>query len=203
MENKNKVGRPKKGDRVRKQMFLNADLAEKLKGYSADEVNTLISAALFPPISSLNGFNTSPNISQIEANFTPTKLQAEPISSPDDSYKILKSVWTNKMEYIEEFVILLLNFQLQPIGYVKISQGGIDSTLVDSRVIFQIALVAGATGIILSHNHPSGSLKPSQGDIELTRKLVNIGHLLAILVHDHLIITSEGYTSFRAEGLIY
>lgn len=74
--------------------------------------------------------------------------------------------------------------------------------MVDPKLIFASALAANASAIILAHNHPSGNLKPSQVDIQLTRKLVNGGKLLDISIYDHLIITYDGYTSFSEEGIL-
>lgn len=84
-----------------------------------------------------------------------------------------------------------------------ISKGGITSTAVDLRVVFAAALKARATAIILSHCHPSGNLKPSRADIELTKKFDQAGKILDIQILDHLILSPEGgYYSFADEGLV-
>jgi DNA repair protein RadC len=75
-------------------------------------------------------------------------------------------------------------------------------TVADPRLIFMTALKVAACNLILCHNHPSGNLKPSEADIELTRKIVDAGRLLDIRVLDHVIVTAEGYYSFSDEGLI-
>jgi DNA repair protein RadC len=75
-------------------------------------------------------------------------------------------------------------------------------TIADPKVIFSAALKACASSIILSHNHPSGNLKPSNADIQLTKKIVNAGNLLDIAVLDHVIVSAEGYYSFADEGLL-
>lgn len=80
------------------------------------------------------------------------------------------------------------------------SSGGIAGTVADPKVIFQIALLTNASGIICAHNHPSGNLKPSAGDIVLTKKLVDGGKLLEVQVLDHLIITPTGYHSMADAG---
>ncbi len=85
---------------------------------------------------------------------------------------------------------------------MEITTGGISGTVADPKVIFAAALKSTASGIILSHNHPSGSLRPSQADINLTRKLKSAGELLDIAVLDHMILTSESYFSFADEGVI-
>ena len=81
-----------------------------------------------------------------------------------------------------------------------ISSGGITGTLVDVRIVFKKALEKGATAVILCHNHPSGALKPSNSDIQLTEKLRDAGKILDIRVLDHLIVTESGYFSFADEG---
>jgi DNA repair protein RadC len=102
----------------------------------------------------------------------------------------------------EEFWIVLLNRANRVIGKVKISSGGVSGTVVDAKIVFRKALEERATSIILCHNHPSGNLRPSQADIDLTKKLKNAGQNLDISVLDHLIISEKGYFSFADEGLL-
>jgi len=83
-----------------------------------------------------------------------------------------------------------------------ISSGGVEGTVADPKVIFQVALKANASSIILAHNHPSGNIEPSEADIRLTRNLKQAGELLKISVLDHLILTSESYYSFADENMI-
>ncbi len=85
---------------------------------------------------------------------------------------------------------------------MEVSTGGISGTVADPKLIFVAALKAGASGMIVSHNHPSGNLTPSQADMELTRKLKEGGKLLEIQLLDHIIMTSESYYSFADEGLL-
>ncbi|MEY4594100.1 MAG: hypothetical protein RIQ47_510 [Bacteroidota bacterium] len=102
----------------------------------------------------------------------------------------------------EEFWVLFLNRANLLIGKQQISKGGMTGTVADPKIIFQQALQHKATSIILSHNHPSGNLKPSDADIRLTKSLVDAGRLLEISVLDHLIITQKEYYSFADEGRI-
>lgn len=88
------------------------------------------------------------------------------------------------------------------LGIYEVSTGGIAGTVADPKLIFVAALKVGASGVILSHNHPSGNLTASQADIELTRKIKEGGRLLEIQLLDHVILTSEGYFSFADEGLV-
>lgn len=100
----------------------------------------------------------------------------------------------------EEFWILLLNQANRVIGRKKVSMGGTTGTVVDAKVVFKKAIEGKAVSIILSHNHPSGSLYPSQADLHLTQKLKSAGQVLDIKVLDHLIISERGYYSFADEG---
>ena len=102
----------------------------------------------------------------------------------------------------EEFWILYLNNSNKIMKSVQLSKGGITGTVVDVRLAFKEALQLGAVGIILAHNHPSGTLKPSQADIQLTKKLKTAGDSLDIKVLDHLIITEKAYFSFADENMI-
>ncbi|NOY48923.1 MAG: JAB domain-containing protein [Chlorobi bacterium] len=102
----------------------------------------------------------------------------------------------------EEFWIIYLNNSNKVIQKEQLSKGGITGTLVDVRLVLKKALEVGATGIILVHNHPSGTLKPSEADKNLTQKLKMAGESLDIKVLDHLIITEKAYFSFADESLL-
>lgn len=102
----------------------------------------------------------------------------------------------------EEFWILYLNNSNKIIKSAQLSKGGITGTVVDVRLAFKEALQLGAVGIILAHNHPSGTLKPSQADIQLTKKIKIAGDSLDIKVLDHLIITEKAYFSFADENML-
>lgn len=101
----------------------------------------------------------------------------------------------------EEFWIVYLNNSNKVISKSQLSKGGITGTLVDVRIVFKTALEMGATGLILCHNHPSGTLIPSDADKQITRKLKLAGDSLEIKVLDHLIITESSYYSFVDEGI--
>ncbi len=102
----------------------------------------------------------------------------------------------------EEFWILLLNRANRITSRHLVSKGGQAGTIADPKIIFNIALENHAASVILTHNHPSGNLKPSHADLELTRKLRSAGQFLDIPVLDHLIITDQGFLSFADEGLL-
>ena len=102
----------------------------------------------------------------------------------------------------EEFWILYLNNSNKILQKLQLSKGGMTGTLVDVRLAFKNALEVGATSVILAHNHPSGTLKPSEADKQLTRKLKLAGESLDIKVLDHLIVTQKSYFSFANEGIL-
>jgi len=102
----------------------------------------------------------------------------------------------------EEFWIVYLNNSNRVLQKSQLSKGGITGTLVDIRLVLKNALQLGAVGIILAHNHPSGTLRPSQADKQLTQKLKKAGNSLDIKVLDHLIITEKAYFSFADENLL-
>lgn len=102
----------------------------------------------------------------------------------------------------EEFWVLCLNNSNKIIYQFQLSKGGLTSTVVDVRMLFKTALEHLATAIILLHNHPSGQLKPSGADQQITKKIAQAGDHLEIKLLDHVIITKESYYSFADEGLI-
>lgn len=102
----------------------------------------------------------------------------------------------------EEFWILYLNNSNKVLQKDQLSKGGITGTLVDIRIVLKTALEVSATSIILTHNHPSGTLKPSEADKQITQKLKNASASLDIKVLDHLIITENAYFSFADDGVL-
>jgi len=126
------------------------------------------------------------------------------IKSAASAYDILVHAWDmNKIELVEQFMILLLDRSNACLGVSHISTGGISACLADPKIIFGTALKARASGIILAHNHPSLNLRPSEEDLNVTRRLYEGSKLLDINVLDHLIVTPHKYYSFMEEGLRY
>ena len=129
--------------------------------------------------------------------------QRPKITSSVDAYEILQKIWNrDKIELVEEFKVLLLNRSNKVLGVLDASSGGITGTVADPRIILTAAIKANAVGIVLSHNHPSGSLKPSRADEELTVKIKEAARFLDMTVLDHIIITREGFYTFADEGLL-
>ena len=104
------------------------------------------------------------------------------------------------LEYKEYFKLVLLNGANKVLGITTISEGGMDGTVVDVRLIMQTALLAHSSGIILAHNHPSGQLKPSSQDDRITKKIKEAAKLMDIRIQDHLIVTGDNYYSYADEG---
>jgi DNA repair protein RadC len=102
----------------------------------------------------------------------------------------------------EEFWCLLLNQANKVKSNFNISKGGIAETFIDIRLIFKKAFEIGATAIILCHNHPSGNLRPSKQDIELTKRIIDAGKILDIKILDHIIINDKEFYSFKNENMI-
>lgn len=122
------------------------------------------------------------------------------VTSSRDAYDYLYPYMADLSH--EQFFVLLMRRNNTIIRHVQVSAGGVSGTLVDPKLVFNPALEHLASAVIISHNHPSGNLKPSQADISLTRKLKDGGDLLEIRVLDHLIFTNHAYFSFADEGLM-
>jgi len=120
------------------------------------------------------------------------------ITSSKDAFDALRSNYWDLNH--EEFWIILLNQANRILSKQLISRGGRAGTVVDAKLVFEVALRNQATSIILSHNHPSGNLQPSEQDRILTKKLIEGGKLLDIRVLDHLIIFNDSYYGFSDEG---
>jgi len=144
-------------------------------------------------------------VAEVQLTYKPKYKPAErpTVLTANQAYKILISHWSlDRIGFLEESKMLLLNRRNSVLGIVDISIGGISGTVIDPKVVFVVALKAGASGIILAHNHPSEQLNPSQEDIKLTKKLKEGGKLLDIEVLDHLIISRDSFYSFSDNGMM-
>ena len=144
------------------------------------------------------------NLAEIQVSYRTTVKASErrKITTSKDAESIFREIWSSGMEFKEEFYIILLNRANQVLGWYKVSEGGMSGTVVDPKLIFSIALKGLSSSIIICHNHPSSNLKPSNEDINLTKRLKQAGELLEIPVLDHLILTTDGCYSFGDEGMI-
>lgn len=142
-------------------------------------------------------------VAEVQLSYKPHfKAQERPqISTSEQAYRVMLDNWDmNLISFIEQAKMILLNRNNRVLGIVNLSTGGGGSTVIDSRVLFSIALKATATSIILCHNHPSGNLKPSHEDVRLTERIKQAGKILEIEVHDHLIISENHYLSMAEEA---
>jgi DNA repair protein RadC len=122
------------------------------------------------------------------------------VSSSKAAYDVIKSKLSDLPH--EEFWVIFMNRRNSIIKTDCISKGGISGTVVDVRLILKPALENLASSIILTHNHPSGNLRPSQEDISLTKKVKEAAKLMDITLQDHLIIGEQAYYSFADEGIL-
>jgi len=127
-------------------------------------------------------------------------LEKSKITSSKSVYEVMQPI-IGELPH-EEFWIIYLNNANKIQLKLQMSKGGITGTLVDTRLVFKRALELSATSLILCHNHPSGTLKPSTSDISLTKKIKNGGEVLDIKVLDHIIVTENSYYSFADEGIL-
>ncbi|UTX49231.1 DNA repair protein RadC [Chryseobacterium sp. MA9] len=122
------------------------------------------------------------------------------IGNSHDAYVVLRNQLSDLRT--EEFWAILLNSNNKVIHVSQLTQGGISQSIVDVRTLYKTALDHFSTGIIIAHNHPSGSLKPSREDINITQKIKEAGNTLSIQLLDHIIVTQDSYFSFSDSGLL-
>lgn len=128
------------------------------------------------------------------------EAELEKISSSNDIVSIFQSMLGDLQH--EEFWVVYLNRGNKILAKKQLSSGGMSGTVVDPRMIFKSALDQKAQALILCHNHPSGTAKPSEADIRLTKNMVEAGKVLEISVLDHIIITQKAFYSFADEGMM-
>ena len=147
------------------------------------------------------------NVSEIDIVYkrkANCKIAERPlISSSSDAYQVFLHYWNgDKIDLLEEFKVIFLNRGNRVMQLLPVSQGGLTGTVADPRVILGAALKVAACSVIISHNHPSGNLRPSKADKELTTRIKSAANYFDIKLLDHLIISQEGYYSFLDEGLL-
>jgi DNA repair protein RadC len=124
------------------------------------------------------------------------------VNSTHDAVKIFAVAFEDCMEHHEEMYALYLNRAGRVLGISNVAKGGIAGTYVDVKIVLQTALKASASSILISHNHPSGSYKPSKEDLVLTNAIKKGCEAVGIKLLDHVIMTEESYCSFADEGLL-
>lgn len=145
------------------------------------------------------------NVAEIELVYkSKVKVCDRPkVTTAADAAKLLQGIWDeNKIEFVEQFKVLLLNRANHVIGCVDISTGSTVGVIVDPKLVLVAAIKANACGFVISHNHPSGNLKPSRADEQLTQKIKLAAQFHDLRLLDHVIISTEGYYSFADEGLL-
>lgn len=181
------------------------ELAKRLLSSSNNSLNDLSEKTLYE-LSEIKGIGQAKAISLLTAfeigrRVRSEKVELQPhIQNSMDVVNLMQA----KIAYLnhEEFWVIYLNNANTILKTVQISKGGITSTEVDTRIVMQEAVILKATQIILCHNHPSGSVKPSRADMNLTEKISKAAKIMDIALIDHIIIHREKYYSFVEEGRI-
>ena len=147
--------------------------------------------------------NIDYTVGEVELTYKSTSKSRNKIYSSEDAYKYLLPTYKEgTICYKEYFKVLFLNQASQILGYTLISEGGITDTTVDVRVILQAALLTNSVAIILAHNHPSGNLKPSRQDMDITKQVRDAAQFMRIKILDHIILSDTEYYSFADEGML-
>ncbi|MFO0840865.1 MAG: JAB domain-containing protein [Gemmataceae bacterium] len=158
----------------------------------------------------LKTFERTPSLSELKVTYKrgrgkkcgPLKKPFH-VSGPRECAEYLRSLWDkDTIELREEFVLVCLNASLELNGWVKLHTGGLDSTPVDPRLVFGVALQTASAAIVVAHNHPTGSVRPSEEDEVMTLRLAAGAKLLGLHFLDHVIVTRDGYYSFAEAGRI-
>jgi len=126
------------------------------------------------------------------------RFQVEKVTRPAEVYQAVRP-WYRGLDR-EAVGVLALDAQNAPVAFQICSIGALNTTRTHPREIFKLLILVGACGFVLTHNHPSGSLEPSNEDIEFTRAIQRAGEVIGIEIFDHLIITDSGFTSLRERG---
>lgn len=125
------------------------------------------------------------------------------VKDSKDAYHLLLKSWNkNYIQIVEEAKLLMLDKRNACLGVADLFRGGTASCIIDPKIVLATSLVSGASGIILAHNHPSGNLKPSKSDIDITRTISNGASIVGLRLLDHMIITPHGFYSMLDKGLL-
>ncbi len=180
------------------------ELAKRILHHYNNDLNELSRASIKSLVQKFNGVGNAKAVSLIAglelANRKKEKQTDKKILSSSDAYELFKSHLID-LPY-EEFWIALLNNSNKILATHKVSMGGVGATVVDNRIILKHAIEHLASAIIICHNHPSGTVEPSESDKGVTQKLEQLVKLLDIRLLDHVIVTNGAFFSFRDEGLL-
>jgi DNA repair protein RadC len=143
------------------------------------------------------GYTPEVTLKKNKSDFPKVKLD-----KPEDVVKFIRNFYHDDIGIYESMFLLMLNRAHNTVGFAKISQGGIAGTCVDIKIIAKYAIESLSSGVIICHNHPSGNLTPSNSDKEITEKIKKTLNIFECRLHDHIILTEEGYYSFSDEGFL-
>ena len=141
-------------------------------------------------------------LNEVKITYKRSAVNVRKITSSRDAENIFRELLADEMDYRENFFVLSLNNSNEVLEWMLLSTGGMTETVVDVRLLFQMLLKTHATAFIVAHNHPSGSLRASQADLNITEKMKKAGQTLDIKLLDHLILTSQSYLSFADDGIL-
>lgn len=156
----------------------------------------------------LSTFERTPSLAELKVTYRRSRPKTGPrqpcpavLKSPVRCEQYLRTLWDkDTIDLREEFVVVCMNVSLEVLGWVKLHTGGLDRAAVDPRLVFGVALQTASAAIVVAHNHPSGSVTPSEDDTVLTRRLFDGAKLLGISLLDHIIVSRSGYYSFAESG---
>ena len=139
-------------------------------------------------------------ISEYSLKYTKSKIQKTKVTTSESASNVIRKFYFNDINIYESFFILLLNRANNTTGFAKISQGGTAGTVVDIKIIAKYAVESLSSAVIICHNHPSGDKRPSDADLNITRRIKDALLLLDVKLFDHIIITENDFYSFADNG---
>lgn len=179
-----------KGNNSERLVYLTLQLFDNPKGKLAYKNNYDMS-------------NVKNFVSEISVSYSHTYKRKIKVTGADSAHKTLRKMWdTNLLNIQEQFCVLFLNNSNEVVGFRCLSSGTLTASLVDFKILFGLACKSLSSAIIIAHNHPSGKLQPSQGDINVTKKIKEAGNMLDIKLLDHIILTQNDYFSLNDNNLI-
>ena len=142
-------------------------------------------------------------VSEIAVSYSPTYKRKIKITDAYSAEKTLRKMWDAQLMNIQEqFCVLFLNNANEVVGFRCLSTGSLTASVVDFRILFGLACKSLSSAIIIAHNHPSGTLKASKADIDITHKIKRAGEMLDINLLDHVILTDKSFVSLAQQGVI-
>ena len=139
-------------------------------------------------------------ISEYSLKYTKSQIQKTKVTTSESASNVIRKFYFDDINIYESFFILLLNRANNTTGFAKISQGGTAGTVVDIKIIAKYAVESLSSAVIICHNHPSGDKRPSDADLNNTRRIKDALLLLDVKLFDHIIITENDFYSFSDNG---